>query len=221
MTYDQRFYDLIRPGVQSSASVVVPLVVDMLQLGHGNGLSVVDVGCGEGWWAKTFADHGYSVLGIDGPWVDGKRAGIPFYVHDLNQPLPDDLGKFDLAVSLEVAEHLQPERAASFIGDLCTIADMVLFSAAIPGQGGAGHVNEQPPSYWARLFHSQGYMVSGALRWMLWDDHRVENWYRQNLLVAVRSDWHPRDAYPDLFDTPEAMPLHLVHPILFNDRMAR
>ena len=216
MIYNQWFYDTIRPGVQSSAAVVVPLVVDRI-----NPRTVVDVGCGEGWWARAFADVGCDVLGIDGPWMTGDRTHIPYYAHHLTKPIPDTIGHFDLAVSLEVAEHLPPARAESFVADLCRLADVVLFSAAIPGQGGAGHVNEQPTTYWAGLFETQDYVVSGALRWMIWDDARVENWYRQNLLVAANMSLSPEAGFPDLFDTPLAPPWNVVHPILFDARRSQ
>lgn len=216
MTYNQWFYDTIRPGVQSSAAVIVPLVMDRV-----NPRSVVDVGCGEGWWARAFADVGCDVLGIDGPWMSGDRTNIPYYAHQLHKSIPDDIGHFGLAVSLEVAEHLPPARAQSFVEDLCRLADVVLFSAAIPGQGGAGHTNEQPATYWARLFDINGYVVSGALRWMIWDDSRVENWYRQNLLLAVSAELSPEAWIPDLFDTPMATPWDVIHPVLFDARRPR
>jgi len=216
LTYNQWFYDTIRPGVQASAAVVVPLVTNQL-----NPRTVVDVGCGEGWWARAFADVGCDVLGIDGPWMSGDRTHIPYYTHDLAKSVPNTIGRFDLAVSLEVAEHLPPGRAESFVTDLCRLADVVLFSAAIPGQGGAGHLNEQPAAYWAALFDANDYMVSGALRWMIWDNPKVENWYRQNLLVAVNTSRLPETTYPALFDTPTAPPWDVVHPVLFDARRPR
>jgi hypothetical protein len=123
---------------------------------------------------------------------------------------------FDLAVCLEVAEHLPPERAASFIAELCHLAPVVLFSAAIPGQGGHHHLNEQPIGYWNHQFNTHGYECSGALRWAVWDNPDVENWYRQNLLVAT----HYPENLPGLFDTPLAQPYAVVHPILFDARRA-
>jgi SAM-dependent methyltransferase len=170
--YDQGFYDTIRPGIQSSAAVVVPLVMRHLQP-----TSVIDVGCGEGWWGAEFVKHGCRAVGVDGAYVTRHAPGLDrFVATDLEQPLPD-LGRYDLAVCLEVAEHLSPARASSFVDDLCGLADLILFSAAIPGQGGAGHVNEQPPDYWVSLFEDYDYAVSGALRWEIWGDPAVENWY--------------------------------------------
>lgn len=208
--YDTGFYDTIRPGVRASAAAVVPLIVDLVKPG-----TVIDVGCGEGWWAHAFTDHGCDVIGVDGAYVTGSPLGDRFIPHDLIEPLPAHLrDRFDLAVCLEVAEHLPASRADSFIEDLCALAPTVLFSAAIPGQGGAGHVNEQWPGYWAERFEAHGWAVSGALRWMLWDDCRVENWYRQNLLVATSDP----DRFPDLFDTPLSPPWPVVHPVLYDAR---
>lgn len=210
--YSPGFYDVIRDGVRSSAAVVAPLVHDLIRP-----QSVIDVGCGEGWWAREFADLGCRVLGVDGSYVTGTAAGIPYRAHDLERPLPD-MGRFDLAVSLEVAEHLTPARADGFVDDLCRLAPVTLFSAAIPGQGGAGHLNERPIGFWVELFEARGRAVSGAPRWMVWGDERVECWYQQNLLVCADQDLSPAMAWPALFDTPTSPPWPVVHPILFDAR---
>lgn len=206
--YDAAFYDTIRAGTKASAEVVVPLVLDLLQP-----RTVVDVGCGEGWWAKTFADvGGCEVLGLDGPGGGGVLDDR-FVAWDLRYSFAA-VARADLAVSLEVAEHLSARHASRFVADLAAVAPLVLFSAAIPGQGGTGHVNEQWPQYWVDLFNAHGMAVSGALRWLIWGDDRVENWYRANLLVAARTP----EAYPALFDTPLAPPWPVVHPVLYDAR---
>lgn len=212
--YDKTFYDTIRSGTQESARWVAPLVLDHVKLGTGS-LRVIDVGCGEGWWAEQFARLGCEVIGIDGHYVEGSPLGDRFIPHDLTEGLPEHLAdRFDLAVCLEVAEHLPEWRAESFVMDLCELAPVVLFSAAIPGQGGTGHVNEQWPSYWFELFEQSGYHGSGALRWEIWDNPNIENWYRQNLFVFAQDP----TSVPDLFDTPLAAPHSLVHPVLYNAR---
>lgn len=212
--YNQAFYDTIRAGTRASADVVVPLVIDNVKTNTGP-MRVIDVGCGEGWWAQTFADHGHEVIGVDGSYVASSPLGDRFLPHDISKPLPGHLaGRFDLAVCLEVAEHLPAARAASFVAELCALAPVILFSAAIPGQGGTGHINEQWPDYWVELFNQNQFEVSGALRWEIWDDPRVENWYRQNLLVATA---HP-DTLADLFDTPTASVWSVVHPVLYDAR---
>lgn len=193
-------YDVIREGSQRSARVVVPLILATIDV-----LSVVDVGCGEGIWAQAFADHGCDVHGVE-------VAGVPKIPHTIadleDDPFPD-IGSFDLAVCLEVGEHLTPDRAGSFVADLCDLAPVVAFSAAIPGQGGIGHLNEQWPAYWVELFEAKGYVVSDDLRWRIWADERVENWYRQNLLIASEA---PLKGF-----TYGEIP-SVVHPVLYDAR---
>jgi SAM-dependent methyltransferase len=181
VSYDQTFYDNIRAGCQSSADAVVPLVIGRL----GKVESVVDVGCGEGWWASAFARRGCTVLGVDGAHVQTSALGDRFVARDLAHPLNLGPLRFDLAVCLEVAEHLPESRAAGLVSDLCQLAPVVLFSAAVPHQTGAGHVNLQWPSYWAELFRGHGYDFDGSIRFDIWEDRRVEPWYRQNLHIAT------------------------------------
>lgn len=208
--YDQGFYDTIREGTQNSAQVVVPLICDAI---GGVPKSMVDVGCGEGWWALEFAKLGSRVVGLDGAYVAGSPLVERFVAADLDRTLPL-IGRFDLALSLEVAEHLSPMRSDSFVGDLCSLAPIVVFSAALPGQGGHGHVNERYMAEWAEMFDARGFAVSGALRWPIWDDDRIEPWYRMNLMVAVREPVHLTTPMPALFGRGVvSAPISVIHPI--------
>jgi hypothetical protein len=157
------------------------------------------------------------VIGLDGSYVQGSPLGDRFLPHDLAGPVPEHLaGRFDLAACLEVAEHLPATRADSLISDLCALAPIVVFSAAIPGQGGVGHVNEQWPDYWTARFALSGFEVSGALRWLVWGAPEVEPWYQQNLLVAAE---HAAAAsHPRLFRNPMATPWPVVHPTIYDWR---
>lgn len=204
--YPQAFYDQIEAGAASSAAVVVPVIMDLF-----SPTTVVDVGCGQGVWLAEFRHAGCDVQGFDGAYVDRNRLAIPsgcFCSVDLSsQRIPAI--NVDLAMSLEVAEHIPASRANFLVADLCAAADVVLFSAATPGQGGVGHVNEQWPAYWVEKFERHGFKVSGALRWQFWSQvPEVENWYAQNLLVAVK---HP-ESYPDLFAGPWCEPFGVIHP---------
>lgn len=173
--YTAGFYDTIAAGSTSSAAVIVPLIMERYAPS-----TVLDVGCGRGWWGREFANQGCDVTGLDGDYVTDPV--IPVTAHDLTSPLPDR-DRADLVVCLEVAEHLPEARAAGFVADLCRLGDRVLFSAAIPHQSGAGHVNCQWPAYWAGLFAGHGYGVSDWVRWLIWDNDDVEPWYRQNVMV--------------------------------------
>jgi SAM-dependent methyltransferase len=184
--YDDQFYQTIRDGSARSASVIVPLVIDLVRPS-----SVVDVGCGTGAWLACFQAHGVSdLLGIEGSEVKPHLAHLDcshIRTADVSRPLQLDR-TFDLAIRLEVAEHLPPDAAGGFVQSLAGLAPVVLFSAAVPDQGGVGHLNEQWPSYWAELFTANGFAVVDCLRDRIWRDQRVEWWYRQNLLLFVRQD---------------------------------
>ncbi|MCA2211353.1 class I SAM-dependent methyltransferase [Jidongwangia harbinensis] len=190
--YDAGFFDDVGAHFDNSARTVVPLVTEMMSTRR-----VVDIGSGEGTWAAQFLAHGCAVLCVDGGYVR-PRLRVPetcFVAHDLREPLPPEVvgWQADLTVCLEVAEHLPPWRGPSFVADLCRCADRLLFSAAVPGQGGPGHVNERPVEYWIELLEDQGFAVSLKLRRVLRGRAGVAWWYAQNILTAVRI---PRDPVP-------------------------
>jgi SAM-dependent methyltransferase len=173
--------------------------------------SVLDVGCATGTWLDEWGKAGVSdVVGIDGDYVDQAALHIPaekFTNVDLAKPF--SLGrKFDLVQTLEVAEHLDEASADTFVESLVRHGETVLFSAAIPGQGGDHHVNERWPSYWAEKFAKAGYTLYDIIRPQIWTDRRIVWWYRQNILIFARGR---------SFDTAET-PLDLVHPEFWQSR---
>jgi SAM-dependent methyltransferase len=181
--YDQAFYASQADGSARSARAIVPLVMDLLAP-----RSVLDVGCGIGTWLEVYRRAGVGdVVGVDGEYVDRSALGIApaqFVARDLRRDLA--LGRtFDLVQSLEVAEHLPPASAATFVRSLTRHGSAVLFGAAAPGQGGTDHVNEQWPAYWAALFATHGYVPVDFLRRRVWNDPRVEWWYAQNTILYV------------------------------------
>ncbi|MBV9624499.1 MAG: class I SAM-dependent methyltransferase [Acidobacteria bacterium] len=208
--YTPKFYrDLTATG--TSAREVLPLVIEML-----SPASIVDVGCGAGHWLAVATELGVrDILGVDGEWVLKTPLVLPrdkLLVHDLRQPL--SFGRtFDLAFSLEVGEHLPAARAPSFVEMLCSVSDRVVFSAAIPGQGGRHHVNEQWPAYWARLFSQFGFDCHDVLRPRVWNNSRVLWYYAQNCLIFARAGTAKHLGMP-------AEPLSLVHPLLWSRRIA-
>lgn len=152
--------------------------------------SVLDVGCGTGTWLKVFQEsyEGIEVLGIDGAYVDRDQLVIDeknFKPRDLREPF-NLQRRFDLVLCLEVAEHLPESCAADLIASLCGHSDRIIFSAAVPGQGGQNHINEQWPAYWRALFEKQGYAMRDAIRPAIWNNREVDVWYRQNMFVYVK-----------------------------------
>ncbi len=184
--YTNEFYQGHHDVSLRSARAIVPLALGLVQP-----RSVVDVGCGTGTWLSVFQECGVDdVYGVDGEWVNRKALVIPedrFLAVDLRRPF--QLGRrFDLAVSLEVGEHLPGECARAFVASLTRLAPAVLFSAAIPFQGGADHVNEQWPDYWAERFADEGYAAVDCMRRKVWRDENVEWYYAQNTLMFASRD---------------------------------
>ena len=212
--YDSSFYEFTADAARESAKEIVPVLLAMSGV-----RSVVDVGCGIGTWLAVFVSHQVEdVLGFDGPHLDGTTLEIPsdrFRAWDLEERLPIDR-TFDLACCLEVAEHLSEQRANTLVDDLARLAPIVLFSAAIPLQGGIGHVNEQWPTYWVEKFAHRGLVVIDAIRPEIWDNDRVAMWYSQNCLLFATED--ALRANPRLLDARAATnvgQLNLVHPSLY------
>lgn len=178
--YSTQFFESQRDGSFASAAVILPILVDIFRP-----RSLIDVGCGQGTWTKTGAALGIEdQIGVDGAWARPSLQ-VPedmFRACDLGAPF--DLGRrFDLAISMEVGEHIAADRADVFVGNIVRHADAVVFSAAAPYQGGVHHVNEQWPTYWARKFAQHDYRCFDFLRWRIWNDRRVATWYRQNVLI--------------------------------------
>lgn len=216
--YDDDFYAEGDAHALRSARRLVPEVLRLLPV-----RSVVDVGCGLGAWLSVFVEHGaLDVLGVDGAHVRQAALHIGrerFLARDLGEPLTLDR-RFELAMSVEVAEHLPAVRASGFVADLCRAAPAVLFSAAVPSQGGVHHVNEQWPDYWALRFAAHGYTCIDAFRGRAWDDPDVSWWYAQNLLLYVdRHTLRDRPALAALAS--DQLPRRLAHPQLVERNLHR
>lgn len=195
-----------------AAETIMPLVLQAT-----GAKSVVDVGCGVGAWLAACQRLGITdVLGIDGEHVDADLLQIPrqhFRTADLREPLTLDRS-YDLALSVEVAEHLPPEAGPALVKQLTSAAPAVLFSAAVPGQMGPGHINERWQSYWAGHFASDGYYPVDEIRAAIWTLDEIPFWYRQNVLLYLRRDRLPGDYVPPRM-------VDVVHPELLNRCEAR
>jgi SAM-dependent methyltransferase len=214
-TYDRDFFDSISAGSLRSGRVVAPMVLELV----GPVASVVDVGCGTGAWLRVFSESGIKdFLGIDGDYVRRDQLEIPserFRAMDLTQKISLER-QFDLVLCLEVAEHLPPSNSDELVGSLTRLGETILFSAAVPYQGGREHINEQWPEYWAEKFRSRGFTALDPFRARLWNEEQVEPWFAQNLVLYVanhRVTTEPRFA-DELARTGGTL-LSLVHPRLY------
>lgn len=182
--YEDKFYQSRHTNTHYSANRIIDLVNDWVAP-----KSVIDVGCGVGTWLKVFQEKGIEkIFGVEGQWVDESNLVIEqsdFTKADLEKPF-DANQSFDLAISLEVAEHIHEESAVQFVKNLTQHAPVVLFSAAIPLQGGKHHVNEQWPIYWKEIFEKEGYVIIDCVRPEVWEDDKVEMWYAQNTFIYMK-----------------------------------
>jgi len=171
-------------GSFRSAKVVLSLLYKFYQP-----LSVVDVGCGLGSWLAAAESFGSQRLkGFDGNWVNKDNLlskNIDFTPVDIAINGLELKEKYDLCISVEVAEHLPEACSNGFVQTLCKASDVILFSAAIKYQGGMRHVNEQWQSYWIKLFNTNGYQCLDIFRPVIWENKEVDWWYRQGIFLFI------------------------------------
>ena len=189
-----------------SADAVLPVLLKSIKPS-----SVVDVGCGNGSWLKSFVEHGVKdIFGIDGYYVKKNQLLIPedkFLAADLTKPI-DIERRFDLAISLEVAEHLPEEAADIFVDGLVKLSSSILFSAAIPYQGGTEHINEQYTDYWISKFEARGYRTYDILRPKIWNNENIYFWYKQNILLFSKESLKIESESGSIYT-------NIVHPLLY------
>jgi SAM-dependent methyltransferase len=224
--YDKKFYDDISLTSYKNALLVLPNLLEILP----EISSVIDFGCGLGSWLLALLElcrekYGkeLQIQGLDGVWVDKSKLLIPlgtFQEVDFESDLVLDK-KYDLAMSLEVAEHIPEKQAKNFINKLTRASEIILFSAAIPMQGGRNHVNEQWQSYWRDIFQEFGFMAVDCLRKSIWDIDEIEFWYKQNLVLYVRKDMLYRLKINNLDDYTRTKQLDLIHPDFYLFQMQK
>ncbi len=218
--YNQRFFQDRDDRTRHAARRVLGLVLDALPPVR----SAVDVGCGVGTWLSVLTERGVEdVVGAEGDWLDASLLQIDpdrFVRIDLRRPIPIDR-TFDLAISLEVAEHVTPEQGDALVAKLTGMADFVLFSAAIPGQGGKHHVNEQWQSYWAERFAKAGFVALDLVRPAIWHEPDIAVWYRQNTLLYARAARLNDLRLPPGVRPVDPASVSVVHPELYTRRLLR
>jgi SAM-dependent methyltransferase len=215
--YEPEFYEGVVEDALRSARFIIPIVLEHLPV-----RSVVDIGCGCGAWLHALEECGVAdVVGYDGDYVERSMLLIDqkkFRSVDLRNEfgLPR---RFDLAISLEVAEHLPSEFAERFIGGLAAAAPAVLFSAAIPGQFGFNHVNLRWQDYWRAIFRSYQFYPVDLVRPMVWGNTSVKCWYQQNTILYCNEETYKNNC--QLHKVPDERSLNVVHPEFYEGLISR
>lgn len=207
--YATDFYDEQHTGSLASARRILSIAREHFEFAR-----VCDFGAGLGTWLRAAYELGATQLaGFEGPWAlnhPQRFETAAYFAVDLNE-LIEVTEPFDLAVSVEVAEHLLPQRSESFVRDLCRASDIVLFGAALPRQPGDGHINCRPHAFWIERFRRNGYVCLDAFRPHVWTDPAVEPWYAQNCFLFVA---HARRH--EFAALREATLVDVYHPLLVN-----
>jgi SAM-dependent methyltransferase len=215
--YNKDFYEDQQNGSLISAKEIWPVIFQYVRP-----KSVIDIGCGVGTWLAALNDFQITDYnGVDGDYVQPDNLFISkekFLPHDLTRPFKASR-KYDLAMSLEVGEHLPDTSADDLVRTLTSAADFVLFSAALPGQTGTYHINEQWHEYWAKKFIAQGFVAIDCIRKPIWNNTRIPVWYRQNMLLYIKRELLDNPEYSSLKILAEKTDpefLTRIHPELFN-----
>jgi cyclopropane fatty-acyl-phospholipid synthase-like methyltransferase len=209
--YGGKFYDSEIDSARRAAKEIIPMILELI-----SPKSVIDIGCGAGSWLASFKEHGVEdILGVDGEWVKQEKLQIPkerFVSFNLTRPFRLNK-KFDLVMSLEVAEHIPAKHADTLIDTLVNLGPLVLFSAAIPFQEGTRHVNEQWPSYWAKKFSQRGYVTVDCVRKKIWLNQNIDPFYAQNMFIfAKKTVLEHNQLLKEEFENTNLSQLSLVHP---------
>lgn len=197
----------------AAAEQVVPYLNELFKPA-----TVLDVGCGKCTWLNIFSKFSNikKIRGVDGEYVDRAKLLIPdqsFFPLDLNKPFNLN-EEYDLVLSLEVAEHLKEDAAESFVESLTRHGKVIVFSAAIPGQGGQDHINEQWPEYWRQKFSKHEYEAYDVLRKIFWNNENVNWWYRQNMFIYAKKGF-----VSNKLTDPQIHLNSYIHPKLFRGKI--
>ena len=183
---DQFFHNTIKLEKQSAEALVKILIK------HFTPKSVIDIGCGAGIYLAEFKKNHIAIAGFDGSpaAIASSLVGDKIKLHDLCRPLK--LGRrFDLCLCFEVAEHLEEICVEILVGTLTGLSQTIIFTAATPGQGpeSIGHINEQPPEYWLKLFEQKNFLINKNLTEKIRQkmiEKKVVWWLTKNLMVLEK-----------------------------------
>jgi hypothetical protein len=191
LTYNPIHFKHFHDNAVSNAK---PVIATMRQVFPGL-QRWIDVGAGSGAFAAEAKSAGLQVVACEHNKAGrkmGLRDGVDMREFDLTRDPPSDINEtFDLAYSFEVAEHLPEALGVRLVEFLAEKAPTVVFTAAHPGQGGTGHINEQSKQYWIEKFAQVGMSLDEMKTEQLVEGFRTSkvpaNWFIANALVFNRS----------------------------------
>jgi cyclopropane fatty-acyl-phospholipid synthase-like methyltransferase len=187
--YDERYYNFVDEGALRNSNSMAESLVRNFKF-----KSLLDVGCGGGAFLMNLRLFGVRVSGLEYS-DDGLRRCfnrkldvIKFDLEDCSKSFTTSMS-FDVVTSFEVAEHIPECMADRFVDVLVGNGSLIIMSAAVPGQGGLDHVNEQPHDYWIAKFNKRGFNYNISLTDKIraeWAGFGVDKWYSSNVMIFER-----------------------------------
>lgn len=125
--------------------------------------TAVDIGCAFGLLTEALVDRGVDAVGFDISEFAISQAREDMRdrlkVHPITEPIPlRDEKRYDLAICIEVLEHLPPEQTEIAIKNLCACADRIIFSSTPDDFDEPTHFNVRATEEWLGLFAQQGFL---------------------------------------------------------------
>lgn len=185
--YGEGYFRFVERTTGESAPVIAASILELFRPA-----SVIDVGCGTGVLLECLREKGVRVKGLEyarAALEHCRRRQLDVVPFDLESDTAPDLGRADVVVSMEVGHQLRPEAADRYVGMLCGLGDVVLFSSETPGGGDQLPRNEQPHAYWIDKFRGRSFAFLEPLSRQVrdgWRERKVAPWFARNLLIFER-----------------------------------
>ena len=185
--FDKSFFDKNLEWNTPIAEKLAELVIK-----YFNPKSIVDVGCGNAEFLSEFKKKDIAIKGYEGSRhaLENSLVDRKFVEQfDLRQRIKPQQ-RYDLALCLEVAEHIEESFSQNLVDNLTDLSDSIIFTAASPGQGGQFHINEQKPEFWIDIFNAQNFIYDREATKKIKAEMKKEEilwWYHENLMVFKKS----------------------------------
>ncbi len=159
--------------------------------------TAIDLGCGMGMYLLALRNRGVKVIGFDASLYAAQNVNpeVPIFVADLTRPFRSNQ-QWDVAICFEVAEHLPYSRTSILVETLCSLSNIILFTAAGPNQPGIDHLTLQPKSFWDRLYQQNGFLLEKKLTQQFLDflnSIEAPDWFCNNFSIYVNPKSYKQD----------------------------